>query len=188
MHELFQHRKSTREFQQEEVSQEDINHVLEAGRHAPSSMNLQPWHFILIQDKNTILNIMNLCFYGNYREHPHTAIALVLNKERRPRERLHSDFEYKFMPYLNYINIGMPALAMALEATARNLHSCIKTPVASAEMRTLLNLPEHLECPIVVVLGKEKEDAHQFSRNRKPLSELLHYEQFGKQTPTQGRT
>lgn len=44
-------RASIRQFSDEEVSDEDIKVILEAGFSAPSARNLRPYHFIVIKDE-----------------------------------------------------------------------------------------------------------------------------------------
>jgi len=51
-------RRSIRTFKPEQVSEEDLNIILEAGKAAPSSMNRQPWHFTVIQDKDLLDQIV----------------------------------------------------------------------------------------------------------------------------------
>jgi nitroreductase len=43
-------RRATQEFDSKPISDEDLKHILEAGRHAPSGYNLQPWRFIVVRD------------------------------------------------------------------------------------------------------------------------------------------
>ena len=43
--------RSIRRFKDEQVSKEALQAVLEAGRRAPSWENVQPWHFIVIEDQ-----------------------------------------------------------------------------------------------------------------------------------------
>ena len=52
---------------------DDIKYILEAGRFAPSFLNLQPWHFIVIKDENTKNFLYNLS--GGQ---PHVAKAPVI--------------------------------------------------------------------------------------------------------------
>jgi nitroreductase len=47
-------RRSVRAFNQEPVSKEQIEAVLEAGTWAPTGMNRQPWRFIVIENKELI--------------------------------------------------------------------------------------------------------------------------------------
>lgn len=47
-------RRSVRAFKPEQVSENDLALIIEAGKQAPSSRNLQPWHFTVIQDKELL--------------------------------------------------------------------------------------------------------------------------------------
>lgn len=46
-------RKSVRSYNDEKISDETIAEILEAGRLAPSWVNVQPWKFIVIKDEKT---------------------------------------------------------------------------------------------------------------------------------------
>lgn len=46
-------RKSVRSYSEEKISDETLNEILEAGRLAPSWVNVQPWKFIVIRDEKT---------------------------------------------------------------------------------------------------------------------------------------
>ena len=47
-------RTSIRQYKDQPVEQEKIDIMLKAAMAAPTAVNLQPWHFIVITDKNTI--------------------------------------------------------------------------------------------------------------------------------------
>ncbi|MBD3313338.1 nitroreductase family protein [Candidatus Woesearchaeota archaeon] len=47
-------RRSTRGFNQKEISKDVVKELLECARYAPSAMNRQPWRFIVISDKELI--------------------------------------------------------------------------------------------------------------------------------------
>lgn len=46
-------RKSVRSYSEQKISDETLNEILEAGRLAPSWVNVQPWKFIVIKDQQT---------------------------------------------------------------------------------------------------------------------------------------
>lgn len=46
-------RKSVRSYNEKNISDETLNEILEAGRLAPSWVNVQPWKFIVIRDEKT---------------------------------------------------------------------------------------------------------------------------------------
>ncbi|WP_104721965.1 nitroreductase family protein [Helicobacter mesocricetorum] len=59
---ILQERFSCREFQEKPLSKEELDYILEAGRVPPSSLGLEPWKFIVIEDskhKKEIAKIAN---------------------------------------------------------------------------------------------------------------------------------
>lgn len=47
-----QTRRSVREYLDTPLSEETIKKIIDTGRYAPTGLNLQPWRFIVVQDKN----------------------------------------------------------------------------------------------------------------------------------------
>jgi Nitroreductase len=47
-------RKSTRKYKEEQIKEEELQAILEAGIQAPSAINAQSWHFTVIQNKELI--------------------------------------------------------------------------------------------------------------------------------------
>lgn len=50
-------RRSIREFSAEQIPNEDLDTIIEAGIYAPSARNLQPWHITVIRNKGLIEEI-----------------------------------------------------------------------------------------------------------------------------------
>ena len=48
---LIQSRQSVRKYSEKHISDEDLRKILEAGRLAPSWMNVQSWKFILVKSQ-----------------------------------------------------------------------------------------------------------------------------------------
>lgn len=68
-------RSSIRTYTDKKISNEDIKTILEAGRLAPSWMNVQPWHFISISNQETKNLLCQLSFGQN---HVKTASHVIL--------------------------------------------------------------------------------------------------------------
>ena len=60
---IIEKRKSIRSYKPQDVSEEDLNYVLEAFRKAPSAKNLQPWKLIVVKDRKKI-NDLEKAGYG----------------------------------------------------------------------------------------------------------------------------
>lgn len=52
--ELIKKRRTTRAYKPEQIKDEELNQILEAGIWAPSGHNMQPWHFVVIQNQDVI--------------------------------------------------------------------------------------------------------------------------------------
>jgi len=57
-------RRSIRQYQQKQVSKEQIKQIIKAGMNAPSAGNEQPWYFIVVDDRKILDNIPTF--------HPHS--------------------------------------------------------------------------------------------------------------------
>ncbi|MEJ2242146.1 MAG: nitroreductase family protein [Candidatus Bathyarchaeota archaeon] len=63
-------RRSIRKFKDEDVSEEVLNNILEAGRLAPSATNNQPWYFVVVRDEKgkdgccLFFNHYYFCYWG----------------------------------------------------------------------------------------------------------------------------
>jgi nitroreductase len=57
-------RRSIRSYTSDPVSDEDLKTILEAGMNAPSANNRQPWHFVVVDDRDKLDAIMDV--------HPYT--------------------------------------------------------------------------------------------------------------------
>lgn len=52
-------RRSVRVYSEDQIKQEDLDLILQAGLYAPSGCNTQPWHFTVVQNQE-ILNTLNI--------------------------------------------------------------------------------------------------------------------------------
>lgn len=57
-------RRSIRRFTAERVSENQIKLLLEAAMAAPTAMNLQPWHFVVIDDPDKLADVRKILPFG----------------------------------------------------------------------------------------------------------------------------
>lgn len=55
--ENIRNRRSVRSYSKEQLSEEEVNAIIEAGLYAPSANNQQSWHFTVIQDKKLLRDL-----------------------------------------------------------------------------------------------------------------------------------
>lgn len=69
-------RRSVRDFNDKNISNKDLNKILDAARWAPSSCNQQLWHFIIIKDKNIKKDLVNFAGSSSLIEKSPVTIAV----------------------------------------------------------------------------------------------------------------
>lgn len=58
--EVCMRRRSVRSYENRAISRDDLLDILEAGMYAPSAVNLQPWHFVVLQSEEHLLRLREL--------------------------------------------------------------------------------------------------------------------------------
>jgi len=61
---IIRKRQSVRKFLPDPVEDDQINTIIEAARLAPSSTNSQPWHFVVVKDKEMIKELTYAVPFG----------------------------------------------------------------------------------------------------------------------------
>lgn len=179
-----QDRQSARAFSPEPVSHAAVARILEAGRHAPSGANQQPWHFVVITDPVLKREIRRACEHAEARLHdsPPELLGQWMKEHTITEEKpflesapvLISTFFDPAAPYAIpsvWLAIGF----MLLQAHSEGLSSLPYTP-AGAELNTLLSVPKPLRLAALLPVGKGLVEGRQ---PRKPLTEISSLHSFG---------
>ena len=160
-------RLTVREYTADPVPDEVVHKLLEAGRLSPSSQNLQPWHFVVIRNADTIRQLGEMATQGPFIGGAPLAIAIVTDDT--PRAPL---------------DAGRAIQQMELVAWEAGLGTCfvgIRDAAQNAAIKELLGIPDHLVLLTVLPFGYRKSAnmGRRGVRNRKRLSEIAHGERFG---------
>src|SRR5665647_3373805 len=73
-------RRSIRKYADEPISDEEIEALLRAAMHAPSAVNEQPWHFVVIKDRNILDAIPRISSTAQMVKYAPLAIAVCADK------------------------------------------------------------------------------------------------------------
>jgi nitroreductase len=77
-------RRSIRKYKSTKVPEDIVNDVLRAATSAPSATNKQPWHFILISDRELLINITKFHPYSGMLNQAQLAIAVCGDTNVQP--------------------------------------------------------------------------------------------------------
>jgi len=155
-------RVEVREFKADPIPAPIIQKILEAGRWSPSQRNRQPWHFIVIQQRDTLKQLGVLAASGPYLADAPLAIAVVTEGARAP-----------------LIDGTRAISSMQLVAWEEGLGSCWIGSIDRAGVKQLLNLPDACELITVLPFGYPTDAAKALRKRRKPLEQIAHRERFG---------
>ena len=183
LHELIEKRYSPRAFSNEAVEEEKIISLLEAARWSPSSMNEQPWRFIVgvKGEGETYEKIYNALFEQN-QSWAKNAPVLILAVAKE-----FNDSSKQNNRYAEY-DLGQAIAHLTIQATSLNLYLHQMGGFDPDKAGKLFNIPEGYTPMSVIAIGylgnidslpeqlKVREKA---KRNRKELSELVFDESFG---------
>jgi len=59
--EIIKTRRCARQYLDKEISDEDISFLIDCAGYAPSGLNMQPWAFLVIKNKDKILQLSEIC-------------------------------------------------------------------------------------------------------------------------------
>src|SRR5690348_12131056 len=69
--------RTVRHFSEQPLSDEDVKAILDAGRHAGSSKNLQRWTFVVVRDRSTMKRLAGVGDFAGHLAGGAAAIAMV---------------------------------------------------------------------------------------------------------------
>ncbi len=159
---IFEKRRSIRRFKIDDIDDRLLEQIIYAGSLAPTARNVQPWHFIIIKDADTRLEIARLAVDNApfLKECP-VCIAVVCQ-----------DTKY-------YLEDGSAATTQILLCAAGfGIGGCWvaadkKEYCSTAE--EILKIPRQMKLFSLVALGYPKEIP---KVSKKPIAELIHKEKF----------
>ncbi|MFO7968219.1 MAG: nitroreductase family protein [Archaeoglobaceae archaeon] len=78
--EMISRRRSIRKYRDEEIDDDKIETLLKSAMYAPSAINEQPWHFIVVKDKDSLKELSKTLAYGKMLSEAAAAIVICADK------------------------------------------------------------------------------------------------------------
>ena len=153
---------AVRAYQGKPIPEDLIDRIVDAGRLSGSSMNLQPWHFIVVQDHDTLRQLGTLAKTGPYIAQAPLAIVVVIDKSR-----------------FAVSDASRAIQTMMLTAWAEGVGSNWVGFGGLEAVNTLLHIPADREVFAIIPFGYPAAAVGRGKKNRKPRAEVVHREQYG---------
>ena len=157
-------RKVQRAFATKPVEADQLAKIVEAGRHAMSARNLQPWQFIVVRDRERLKAMGAVCTTGRFVTDAPAAVVILkdLGNTRWAD-----------------VDCAQAVQNMATAGWALGLGTCWVGNFDAAKLREILAYPDGWEVFTILPFGYADEKNPPQARPLKKRAEMVHYERFG---------
>ncbi len=184
IHDLLRRRWSPRAFEDRAVSADVVRILIEAARWAPSSMNEQPWRFLVAtrENREEFERILSCLVPFNQRWAKRAPVLMLTftrtafaKNEKRNRHALH--------------DVGLAVAALTFQATALGLSVHQMGGIDRTAIRATYEIPDEYEPVTAVAVGyagdpdtldDELAERERAPRKRKPREEIAFTGKWGK--------
>jgi nitroreductase len=153
---------AVRAYQDKPIPDDVVRRIVEAARLTGSGMNRQPWHFIVVRDKNTLRRLGSLASSGSYTAQAPLAVVVATDKTR-----------------FAVSDASRAIQSMLLAAWADGVGSNWVGFGGLEQVKDLLGVPAGLEVLAILPFGYPARPVGRGKKQRKALREVAHLERYG---------
>ncbi len=158
-------RRSVRAYRDEPVPAELIGRVLDAARWAPSAVNSQPWHFVVVREREgrEFLSKHSRLLFVRNRHVADAPVVIILCGDPRRSRWFRED-------------CTLAGANIMLAAHSLGLGTCWIGLFDAEPIKEHFGIPEHLEIVGLITMGYPEEVPA--PPPRLPLEKVVHFERF----------
>jgi nitroreductase len=162
-------RRTIRSFTAREVTDEQIDTLLELAMSAPNRLNRQPWHFLVLRDKDLQRKLADFLGLHPYLEQAPVVIAAAARPEISPTWQMDLSAAIE--------NMLIAATAMGLGATWLGEPDSLLWSMAEEMLHDALHIPAELgvRIPALISLGYPAHERPPHGRHDRFDRTKVHY-------------
>ena len=153
---------AVRSYQDRPVPPDLVRRIVEAGGLTGSAMNAQPWHFIIVEDRDILRQLGALARTGPYVAQAPLSIVVAIERTR-----------------FSVSDASRAIQSMVLTAWSEGVGSNWVGFMGLDEVKPLLSIPDELDVLAIVPFGYPAQAIGKGKKQRKPLSQVAHRGRFG---------
>lgn len=171
-------RRSIRKFREEGIPESEVVELLDLARHAPSSMNGQPWHFVVVRSddsKSRLSEIKNRycppakrAYTADFLRQAPLIVVVCVDQSRSHGRDVENGVLATAILLLAARDRGLGAVYMSAYVA--------EEPRLSDDIRRLLDIPAGIAPITMVPLGQPGEIPA--PKELEPLETMIHVEKF----------
>ncbi len=158
-------RRNVRAFEDRPLADADLDRILEAGRRAPSSRNWQPWDFVVVTDREQLVELSKVWRGGGHVAESAATIALIAPRTDDPGERDRAQYD-----------LGQATMAMLIAAADLGIGTGHSAVADQQLARKVLGFPEDRYAAYLIDVGYPADRPLKPLRkpDRRPFDEVVH--------------
>ena len=153
---------AVRAYQDRPVSADVVRRIVEAGWLTASSKNGQPWHFIVVENRETLRTLGGIARSGPYTAQAALAVVVAIERTR-----------------FAVSDASRAIQSMILTGWAEGVGSNWVGFQGLTEVKALLGIPDAVDVLAIVPFGYPSQPVGRGKKRRKPLGQVAHRERFG---------
>ncbi len=172
-YELIVQRRTIRKYEQKPVPKELLDKCVNAARMGPSSANLQPLEYIVVDDPEQCQRVFPQTAWARYLdngtpgpdERPTAYIFILTNTQRRANAPMDVGTAHIFILSKTQrqanapMDVGIAAQNIVLVALEEGVASCMIGSLDHDALQQVLVVPDHCEISLAIALGYPAEQS-----------------------------
>ncbi len=169
--EAIKERRSIRAYTDEEVSEEDVEQLIEAARWAPSAGNIQPWAFVVVKEVETKQKLFDAALNQTFiQEAP---VVIVVCADLILSSRVYGS---RGVHLYSIQDTAAATENILLAAQELGLATCWVGAFRENEVAEAVKAPRNLRPVAMVAVGSAAETP--VAPQRRSFNEIVHYGTF----------
>ena len=153
---------AVREYEDKAIPEDVLQRIVEAAQLTASSMNKQPWHFILVTDRDLLRKLGQAVRTGPYIAQAGAAVVVAIE-------------DTKFA----VSDASRAIQSMILTAWSDGVGSNWAGFGGLDQAKALVGVPQDMDVLAVIPFGYPQRELGKGQKNRKPLGEVVSRERYG---------
>jgi nitroreductase len=163
-------RRNVRQYTDQPIPREDLERILEAGRRAPSSGNWQPWNFVVVTERDQLVELSKAWERGGMHIARSAATIAMVAKEpedERQRQWIYYDF-------------GQATANMMITATDLGIGSGHSNVADQSQAQKVLGFPDGYLCVFMIGFGYPADRPLRplTKPDRRPFDDVVHWNRW----------
>jgi nitroreductase len=164
---IIRKRRTIRHFTDREVTQEQLETLLELAMCAPNRLNRQPWHFVVIRDQALRAQLANLLRVHPYLEQAAVVIAVCGQPSLSPTWMMDLSAAAE--------NLLLAATAMGLGGAWVGAPDTVLWDLCEEALHDAAGIPLDVRIPALIALGYPAEEPQPHGRHDRFDPTKIHY-------------